>query len=268
MIRYRRAAALVLSCAAAFAGCSRGRPTEETFNWKGPVKADSWLRLRNTSGEFKVTEGTGDSALIHLEIKRSSNYAPTAQVKVLQTDDGILACVLFGSDNTCTASEYRGGNTQRRGILPFMRGGTTVSGTILLPRGVKLDVENQNGEITVGAITRDVKVSTVNGDVSVRGSRGPVDIHSTNGDIDADVYGMAGAVRVGTTNGNVNLTMPQTLNATLNMRTVNGELDLGFAGNVTTRTKQEIVATLGTGGSPIDVSTTNGNVTVRPGGAP
>ena len=267
-MRTRLAVAVVVSCAGALAGCSRGRPTEETFNWKGPVKADTWLRLRNTSGDFDITEGTGDSASIHLEIKRSSDYAPTAQVKVLQTDDGILACVLFGSDNTCSGSEYRGGNTETRGVLPFMRGGTTVSGTILLPRGVKLDIENTNGDITVGSIARDIKASTTNGDVSVKGSRGPVDLHSTNGDVDADVYGMAGAVRLGTTNGDVNLTMPQTLNAALTMRTVNGELDLGFAGNVTTRTKKEIVATLGTGGAPIDVSTTNGSVTVKPGGAP
>ncbi len=267
-MRTRLAIAVVVSCAAASAGCSRGRPTEETFNWKGPVKADTWLRLRNTSGDFEVSEGTGDSASIHIEIKRSSDYAPTAQVKVLQTEDGILACVLFGSDNTCTAGEYRGGNTQKRGILPFMRGGTEVSGTILLPRGVKLDIENTNGDITVGSITRDVKVSTVNGDVTVKGSRGPLDLTSTNGTIDADLYALSGKVRVGTTNGDVNLTMPQTLNAALNMRTVNGELELGFAGNVTTRTKKEIVATLGTGGAPIDISTTNGSVTVKPGGAP
>ncbi len=267
-MRSRLAVAVVVSCATALAGCSHRRPTEETFNWKGPVKADAWLRLRNTSGDFKVTEGAGDSASIHIEIKRSTDYAPTAQVKVLQTDDGILACVLFGSDNTCSASEYRGGNSQKRGFLPFMRGGTSVSGTIVLPKGVKLDIENTNGDIAVGSITRDLKVSTVNGDVTVRGSRGPIELNSTNGTIEADVYAMSGKVRVGTTNGDVTLTMPQTLNAALNMRTVNGELDLGFAGNVTTRTKKEIVATLGTGGATIDISTTNGSVTVKPGGAP
>ena len=268
MIRTRLAIALAVSCVAAATGCSRGRPSNETFNWKGPVKADTWLRLRNANGDFDVREGTGDSAEIRLEITRSNHYAPSAQVKVLQTADGILACVLFGSDNTCTADEYRSGNSATYGIIPFMRGGTKVSGTILLPRGVKLDVENQNGDISVGAIARDLKASTVNGDISVKGSRGPVDVHSTNGDIDADVYGMAGAVRFGTTNGDVSLTMPEALNAALSMRTVNGELEFGLPGNVTTRTKKEIVATLGSGGAPIEISTTNGSVSVKPGGAP
>ena len=249
-------------------GCSHARPSEETFNWKGPVKADAWLRLRNSSGDIKVRESTSDSAEIHLEIRRSNGYAPSAEVKVLQTADGVLACVLFGTDNTCTPTAYRGGNSHTHGVISFMRGGTTVSGTILLPRGVKLDVENQNGDISVGEVARELKVSTVNGDVTVKGSRGPVDIRTTNGNVDADVYGLAGPVKVGTTNGDVNLTMPQTLNAALSMRTVNGELELGFPGNVTTRTKKEIVAMLGTGGAPIEVSTTNGSVTVKPGGAP
>lgn len=267
-MRTRVVVALVLSCAAAETGCSRGRPSEETFNWKGPVKSDTWLRIRNASGDIAVREGTGDSAEIHLEIRRSNAYAPVAEVKVLQTDDGVLACVLFGADNSCTPAEYRGGNSHTYGILPFMRGGTTVGGTILLPRGVKLDVENQNGDISIGQIARDLKVSTVNGDVAVKGSRGPVDIRTTNGAIDADVYGTAGAVKLSSTNGDVNLIMPQTLNAAFSMRTVNGELEFGLPGNVTTRTKKEIVATLGTGGAPIDVATTNGSVTVRPGGAP
>ncbi len=267
-MRTSLAVALVVACTAAATGCSRGRPSDESFNWKGPVKADTWLRLRNANGDFDVREGTGDSAEIRLEITRSNHYAPSAQVKVLQTADGILACVLFGNDNTCTANEYRSGNSATYGIIPFMRGNTKVSGTILLPRGVKLDVENTNGDIVVDAIARDLKASTVNGDVTVKGSRGPVDIHTTNGDIDADVVGMAGAVKASSTNGDVNLTFPQALNAVLNMSTVNGDLELGFPGNVTTRTKKSIVATLGSGGAPIDVSTTNGSVTVKPSGAP
>ena len=267
-MRSRAAVAVMLACATVLAGCGRHRPTDETFNWKGPVKTDTWLRVRNTSGDFDIREGTGDSAEIRLEITRSSQYAPSAEVKVLQTADGILACVVFGDANSCSSDEYRGGSAQKRGFLPFLHGETKVSGTILLPRGVKLDVENQNGDISVGTIARDLKASTVNGDISVKGSRGPVDIHTTNGDIDADVYGMAGTARIGSTNGDVSLTMPDDLNAALSMRTVNGELELGIPGTVTTRTKKEIVATLGRGGSPIDVSTTNGSVSVKPGGAP
>lgn len=259
---------LVLACAAAVSGCRQERPSTETFNWKGPVTTGSWLRLRNVSGDFDIREGTGDSAEIRLVIERSSSYAPEASVKVLQTADGVLACVLYGDDNSCGATEYRGGNTTKSGFLPFMRGRTSVEGTILLPRGVKLDAESTNGDITVSSIAADLIVSTVNGDVEVRGTRGAVKLTTTNGDIALGVASLGSALGIETTNGDVTIDVPTTLNAALSMRTTNGELDLRLPGNVATKTAKQILATLGTGGSPIDITTTNGDITLRPSGNP
>jgi Putative adhesin len=262
-MRNRASFILALSCAALLAGCFRGRPSTETFNWKGPVKADSWLRLRNASGDFDVIEGTGDSAQITLNIERSSEHAPLAQVKVLLTGDGVLACVLFGDHNSCSEDEYRGGSASTHHFLPFMRGETKVSGTIVLPKGVKLDVESTSGDVSVASAARDLIVHTVNGDISVKDSFGPLELNTTNGDIDASVGAVSGKVKLGTTNGDIQLTMPNALNAALNMQTVNGELELGFAGNITHKTKKSIVATLGLGGTPVDIATTNGDISVK-----
>ena len=267
-MRNRALLSLALSSAALLSGCLRGHPTKETFNWKGPVKADTWLRLRNTSGDFDVREGTGDSAQITLSIERSSEHAPTAQVKVLSTDDGILACVLFGDNNTCSQEDYRGGSAWTKHFLPFLRGETKVSGTIVLPKGVKLDVESVNGDVNVASAARDLIVRVTNGDINVGDSFGPLDLNTTNGDIDAGVGAVSGKVKVGSTNGDIQLTLPTALNAALNMRTVNGELDLGFDGNITRKSKKAIVATLGLGGTPVDIETTNGDITVKRAGAP
>lgn len=265
-MRTHASLALALSCAALLSACHRSKPSTETFNWKGPVKADSWLRLRNTSGDFDVREGTGDSAQITLEIERSSEYAPSAQVRVLTTGDGILACVLFGDSNTCSADEYKGGAAWTKHVLPFLRGETRVSGTVILPKGVKLDVESVNGDVNVDAASRDLVIRTVNGDINVKESSGPLELNTTNGDIEAAVRELSGKVVVGTTNGDVQLTMPTTLNALLNMHTVNGELDLGFTGSISRKSKKAIVATLGLGGTPVSIETTNGDITVRPAG--
>jgi Putative adhesin len=265
-----RAAMVVLSLAsgALLAGCEMGRPTTETFTWKGPVTAESWMRLRNVSGDFAISEGTGDSAEIQLVIERSSAYAPLAQVKVLQTSDGIVACVLYGKDNTCTATEYKGGNTWASGVLPFMKGSTTVTGTVVLPKGIKLDAESVNGDMSVNSISADVQLTTVNGDIEVRGTRAGVKINTTNGDIDLGVDAMGSGVSIETTNGNVKLELPDALNAALTLSTVNGELDLAVPATITTKTSKKVVATLGTSGSPIDITTTNGDITLRQRSAP
>ncbi len=268
-MRNRTSSAALLLCSALLAACSHSKPSEETFIWKGPVKADSWMRLRNVSGDFEIGETTGDSAEIQLVIRRSSAYAPSARIKVLQTNDGILACALYGDDdNSCSTTDYKGGNTYKTGGLPFMRRSTTVTGTIRLPRGVKLDAQSTNGDINVTAIASEVIAQTTNGDIEVRGTRGAVNVTTTNGDIQLGPEAVGGRFSVGTTNGDVSIDLPASLNAAVNMRTTNGELDLRVPGNITTKTAKLIIASLGSGGSPIDIQTINGDVTLRPRNTP
>ncbi len=262
-MRHRTFPAALLCCAALLTACDQPKPSEETFVWKGPVKADSWMRLRNVSGDFEISETPGDSAEIQLVLQRSSAYAPAARIKLLQTQDGILACALYGEDNSCSATGYKGGNTYTKGFLPFMRGSTTVTGTIRLPRGVKLDAQSTNGDITVTAIASEVTAETTNGDIEIRGTRSTVSVTTTNGDIELAPAAMGSRFSVGTTNGDVSVDLPSPFNASVNMRTTNGELDLRLPGNITTKTAKLIIATLGTGGSPIDIQTTNGDITLR-----
>lgn len=254
---------IALPALAALAACSTGRPTTETFVWKGPVTPGQWLHLRNVNGDFAVRQGTGDSAEITFEITRSNRMAPTAQVKVLKASDGVIACVLFSDNGRCATDDYRAGSSSRSGFPMFGRGRTSVEGTIVLPRSVKLDVATTNGDIEVTGASGDVVTATTNGDMTARGLRGAVRATSTNGDIDLGIDALGGAVTVETTNGEITATLPASLNAVLNMATTNGELDLGLAGNITTKTRRLIAATLGTGGTPISFTTTNGGITVH-----
>ncbi len=267
-MRNRTPAILSFALVAALTGCVSGKPTTETFSWKGPVKADAWLRLRNVSGDFEIRQGTSDSAEIQFVIERSNSWAPTAEVKVLQESDGVIACVLYGEGTNCSAADYKGGNTEDYKRPSFLRGSTSVHGMVTVPRGVKLDAESVNGDINVASVASDMIIATTNGDIEVRGATQSVKVTTTNGDIDLGMDAVGSGLQVETTNGTVKVELPPTLNAVLNMRTTNGDLELGFPGNVTTKTAKQILATLGTGGSPIDITTTNGDVTLRQRGQP
>lgn len=255
---------LALVCAATLSACSTSQPSTETFVWKGPVSRDEWLRLRNSNGDFDVTEGTGDSAEIRLTIERSNQYAPGAQVKVLKTSDGVLACVLFGEKNVCTSTKYDGGRSSLAGFLPFLRGRTSVSGSVVLPRGVKLDIESTNGDVTVAAASNAAIVTTTNGDIVVNKARGALTVKSTNGDVQIGVDSSGGDALIQTTNGDVEMSMPPTLDAALTMQTVNGTLEMGFPGNITTLTKKEIIAQIGKPGVKLTLQSTNGDLTLKP----
>jgi hypothetical protein len=262
-MRHRSLSTVAIAGLLTLAGCDTTAPTPETFLWKGPIQANGWMRLRNVSGDFEIGETTGDSAEIQFEIKRSSPYAPAAQIKVLQLADGILACALFGDNTTCSATEYKGGSTNRNSPLPFMRGYTTINGRILLPRGVKLDAESVSGDITVTSVGGELKLVTVNGDIEIHGARTGASVTTTNGDVSLGLDALDGPLTVETTNGDVVVDLPASLNASVDLRTTNGELDLRTAGNTTVKTAKQIVASLGTGGSPISIQTTNGDITLR-----
>jgi Putative adhesin len=259
----RASVAFLFVSAAALSGCLRGKPTTETFSWKGPVKSEGWLRLRNISGDFDIKQGPSDSAEIQFVIERSNGFAPSAQVKVLQEADGVIACVLYGDQNNCSSGDYRGGNSENYKAPSFMRGRTSVHGTVLVPRGVKLDAESTNGDISVSSVASLMQIMTVNGDIEVRGATQSVTINTTNGDIDLGMDAVGSGLTVQTTNGSVNVDLPASLNAALKLTTTNGALDLGLAANVTSKSARQIIATLGSGGSPIDITTTNGDVSLR-----
>ncbi len=257
-----------LLCAIALVGCVRSEPITQTLAWKGPMTADTWMRLRNVSGDFTVTEGTGDSAEVRLEVTRSNRYAPVVQLKVLTISDGLLACVLTGENNKCSVDEYEGGNTYKRGFLPFMKGSSSVTGTITLPRGMKFDYDGTNGDLTIDGLSRELRATTVNGDIDVSGSRGSIDVTTTNGDLDLSADSIGSAVTVRTTNGDISIDFPAALEATVSMRTTNGDLNLQSAATITRKTAKELVAMLGRGGVPVNITTTNGDVTMRQRGTP
>ncbi|MCC7054812.1 MAG: DUF4097 family beta strand repeat protein [Gemmatimonadaceae bacterium] len=251
-------------CAAALAGCVQQKPTPESFAWTGPVASGAWLRIRNVNGDFDVRQAEGDSAGIRFEIERSSQFAPEARVTVVKVGDDIIACVLYGGRGECGAEAYDGGGSSTYRRIPFLNGSTSARGTILVPRGVRVEVQSTNGDVDVATVGSDVAVTTVNGDVDVHGSRASVKVRTTNGDVAIGAESVDGELQVQTTNGDVELDLPAGLNAALAMTTVNGGLNLDVPATVTSRSPKSILANIGTGGTTIRLQTTNGDISLRP----
>lgn len=258
-------APLALCGALVLGACVGGKPTTETFAWRGPVAKGSWLKVRNISGDLEVRASDDDSASVTLDIERSNAYAPPATVKLVKVGDDIVACVMYGEGGRCSADRYDGGRATGYAWTPFMRGNTEVHGTVRVPRGVKLDMVTTNGDLDIDGVDADMVVGGVNGDIDVRGMRHAVRVTTTNGDVTLSGESIGSGLQVQTTNGDVSVNVPATLAAALSMQTVNGELVMGVPAAFTTQTAKSIVATLAGGGSPLKLETTNGDITV---GAP
>lgn len=141
-----------------------------------------------------------------------------------------------------------------------------VSYEVMVPHRSNLDLETHNGGIHIEDVAGEVSFRAVNGGVSLEGLAGDVRGRTTNGGLaialDGDRWNGAG-LDVETTNGGVELVVPDGYSARLETRTVNGKVYFDFPVTVQGRIDREFSTDLGEGGARIRAVTTNGAVEVR-----
>lgn len=151
----------------------------------------------------------------------------------------------------------------------------SVSYQILVPRSTDLMLKAHNGGISINSVRGNIQFETLNGGVSLADLSGEVKGRTTNGGLNVALAGKSwegAGMDVQTSNGGVNLRVPENYAANFEAGTVNGGFNSDIAElNVTTedirggwgnRSKQIRTAING-GGAPIRVATTNGGIRIK-----
>lgn len=138
---------------------------------------------------------------------------------------------------------------------------------VRVPRKTNLDVEATNGPIEVSDVSGTMRLKTTNGPVSLDNVGGDVRARLQNGPLTVSLKGKewSGAgLDAESVNGPVTLNIPSEYNAELETGTVNGPMESSRPLTVTFRgrMKSRIQTTLGKGGAPVRVVTTNGPITI------
>ena len=149
-----------------------------------------------------------------------------------------------------------------------------VSYEIFVPRQSDLNLTASNGGIAISEVAGRVDFKTLNGGVALRRVGGAVNGSTTNGGLSIELNGASWQgemLNVTTTNGGVNLMMPENYSAHIETSTVNGNVASDFPLNVQMtergRLPKEISVDLGSGGATIRAKTTNGGVHLSKAGA-
>ena len=144
-----------------------------------------------------------------------------------------------------------------------------VSFEIFVPRRSDLSLTAHNGGISIRDVSGRIEFQTLNGGVSLSRVGGAVRGSTTNGGVHVELAGArwdGEELNVRTTNGGVNLVMPDNYSAHLETSTVNGNVSSDVPLNVPMtsrgRMPKEISVDLGSGGPTIRATTTNGGVRV------
>ncbi len=157
-----------------------------------------------------------------------------------------------------------GGKVSAEGPKTMGKTYYSVSYEVFVPSKIDLDLHSVNGGVTVRGVTGTITAGTTNGGLNLTDLAGKVTARTTNGGVRVQLAGSSWqgeGFDVSTVNGGVTIQVPTEYSAQLEVKTVNGGLHSDIPVTVQGQySGKRVSATLGKGGSPVKVSTTNGGV--------
>lgn len=164
--------------------------------------------------------------------------------------------------------ETDGGIIRATGPDMGRRNGWAVSFLILVPRRMDVEATTRNGPLSVKNVSGRMNLDVVNGPLALVGVGGDVTARAENGPLSVGLTGdrwEGAGLDAETRNGPVTIRIPEGYSAELETGTVNGPLDVSFPLTVTLRGRvpRRIRTTMGSGGSPVRVVTTNGPASIQ-----
>ncbi|MEO0020127.1 MAG: DUF4097 family beta strand repeat-containing protein [candidate division WOR-3 bacterium] len=153
-----------------------------------------------------------------------------------------------------------------------------------VPANTRLNILTSNGDVTVSGIAAPISVATSNGDVILTGTSGDaeistsnakvivqvhsggIDINTSNGEIDCDLSFLpaTSGAELATSNGKVTLRLPPDVSAYITATTSNGTVVItGYQVHYDENTQKHIKARIGSGASPITITTSNGDIVIQ-----
>ena len=271
-----------------------GSSSDEPFVWKGTLRNGATLSIRNFNGAIDVKGASGDGAEVRAEKRSDRNGDLSFEVR--KDGDDVTICSVWRGDSACDENRHHDRSFNDDD------GHVSARITVTLPRGVRLDANTGNGNISVADAGGDVDVNTGNGSLHVEGTAQSVHANTGNGAVTVtDAHGRVKAntgngrvnvttssgpvsvntghgdinVRLGllpkdsdmefrTGNGSVVVTVPPGIDADFDASTGNGSVTTDFDVHVRgSLNSHHIRGTIGRGGSSIRMTTGNGSVELR-----
>jgi hypothetical protein len=217
---------------------------EQTVAYAGRLNVDAGV-----NGGVSVKGWDGGSVLVRAKVEASGDDDAAARAVVSQI-----------SVNTSAGQVTATGPEQSKGH------GWTVSYEIFVPRQGDLSLKANNGGIAISDVRGHIQFDTMNGGVTLKRLGGDVEGTTMNGGLSVELAGArwdGTKLDARTTNGGVNVSMPDGYSAHFETATVNGHLNVAFPMTVHGEIGRKLVTDIGSGGPTIHVETTNGGVNVK-----
>jgi hypothetical protein len=251
---------LIVACLVATPGCEAAvgglaARASETWTHSYPLAEKGQVQITSGNGEIEV-EGV-DGSTVEIRAERVARAATEAAARELLPRIVIKEEVT--ADRVVVETERLAGITIGVNVQ--------VNYHVRVPRWALVRARTTNGAVAVAGITGRVFANTTNGSVDGRELSGGVDARATNGRVAIDLRAVGeDPIDVRTTNGNVQVTLPRDAKANLSANCVNGAIDMAalMLEPMGEQSKRRVRGRMNGGGTPIEVATVNGRVTISP----
>ncbi len=256
----RRIALFVLLTA--FAAVANAVTLRETIDKTFDVRPGATVKVDNVNGRISVA--SWDQPRIRIQAEKVVSRSDDSEARKTMT---ALQVEITADANGVTARTVQP-NGHGAGLLDLIFGGggsTNVNYTVTVPRTANVRVSNTNGGVQLTSVAGDLQVETTNGGVDLTRCAGTANIETTNGHIHAELASLdpQKQVRLETTNGGIELVVPDKIAATVDAETTNGSVSSDLPISAKTFGRTAVRGAINGGGADVKLRTTNGGIRIR-----
>jgi len=261
-----RRAYLFLAAVAAVGLITMTANAADDFKMSYRIGAGGTISIRNVSGNVVVTGYDGDS--ITVLGRREGRDAELVDVEDRSSSNSIDLRVRYPRNCNCDASitfEVRVPSSVRYLFSNL----SSASGDIVVKNVTgDLDAKSASGNVHVDGIRGDVDARSASGNVRVGDNEGRVSAHSASGNVEVTITRLdaSGDMEFESASGNVDVRLPASVDATVRMSTLSGDLDTDFAIDMREAKfgpGKTAEGQIGSGAHSLRLHSVSGNVTLR-----
>ena len=134
-----------------------------------------------------------------------------------------------------------------------------------LPRPSELTVRNINGNARIGEVDGPVRLGNINGELEVRHAASFAELSNVNGNMALTIERLSDrGIQMRHVNGDINLRFLDSVNADLDVKMFNGTVNSSLSNmSVQKISRSSFRGQIGSGGTPINGSHINGVITIK-----
>jgi len=254
------ATASLILAAAVPAGADDALRTHDTDLHEAIGSARS-VDIDNLAGSITIAQSADNTVSVHARATSHRSDPSIVAVTIRRKGDALVVCAAFPG-SSCPGAHRDSRDNENIDV--------EVDLTISVPAGDRVVANMVSGNVVATHLANDVRADVVNGRVRIATS-GRAEAKTVNGSVDAILANPATieGTKIETVNGAIHLTVPQSADASITARTVNGRLSSDAGGSFAQSSPgdHDLVGssgtlTVGRGGARISLNTVSGSIRV------